>query len=117
MSARRTPLVGRHTREELALAARNRGMPLEALRYDVTTAAVVRVEFNEDGVARDTILDQRHHQHAWQGWRTWWDAKPGEHELSCRATDADGNRQPLEPPWDLSGFGNNAVQRIGITVR
>ena len=36
MSARRPPLVGRHTGEELALAGRNRGMPLEALRYDVT---------------------------------------------------------------------------------
>src|SRR4051812_38586220 len=36
MSARRPPLVGRYTGEELALAARNRGMPLEALRHDVT---------------------------------------------------------------------------------
>jgi DMSO/TMAO reductase YedYZ molybdopterin-dependent catalytic subunit len=29
-------MVGRYTGEELALAARNRGMPLEALRHDVT---------------------------------------------------------------------------------
>src|SRR2546422_11115464 len=36
MSARRPPFVGRYTAEELALAGRNRGMPLEALRYDVT---------------------------------------------------------------------------------
>ncbi|MGH8705354.1 MAG: molybdopterin-dependent oxidoreductase, partial [Burkholderiales bacterium] len=33
---RRPPIIGRYTREELALAARNSGMPLEALRYDVT---------------------------------------------------------------------------------
>src|SRR5262245_22281701 len=36
MSARRTPFVGRYTGEELALAGRNRGMPLEALRHDLT---------------------------------------------------------------------------------
>src|SRR5688572_20486743 len=36
MSARRPPIVGRYTGEELALAGRNRGMPLEALRHDVT---------------------------------------------------------------------------------
>src|ERR1041384_2075974 len=36
MSARRPPLVGRYTGEELALAGRNRGMPLEALRHDLT---------------------------------------------------------------------------------
>ncbi|MFL6574470.1 MAG: molybdopterin-dependent oxidoreductase [Burkholderiales bacterium] len=40
MSARRPPLVGRYTGEELALAGRNRGMPLEALRYDVTPAGL-----------------------------------------------------------------------------
>ncbi|MGH9576258.1 MAG: molybdopterin-dependent oxidoreductase, partial [Terriglobales bacterium] len=33
---RRAPIVGRYTSEELALATRNGGMPLEALRYDVT---------------------------------------------------------------------------------
>ena len=36
MSSRRPPIAGRFTTEELALAARNRGMPLEALRHDVT---------------------------------------------------------------------------------
>src|SRR5688500_14715619 len=40
MSARRPPLVGRYTGEELTLAGRNRGMPLEALRYDVTPAGL-----------------------------------------------------------------------------
>ena len=35
---------------------------------------------------------------------------------ACRATDALGNRQPLQPPWDLSGFGNNSAQRIRVTV-
>src|SRR5258706_7883472 len=37
---RRAPIVGRYTREELALASRNSGMPLEALRYDGTPAGL-----------------------------------------------------------------------------
>ena len=37
---RRPPIVGRFTEHELALAGRNRGMPLEALRYDVTPAGL-----------------------------------------------------------------------------
>ncbi|HYN11844.1 MAG TPA: hypothetical protein VET51_04265, partial [Burkholderiales bacterium] len=40
MSARRPPIVGRYTAEEVALAARNRGMPLEALRHDLTPAGL-----------------------------------------------------------------------------
>ncbi len=37
---RRPPIVGRYTLEEVALAARNSGMPLEALRHDVTPAGL-----------------------------------------------------------------------------
>lgn len=30
----------------------------------------------------------------------------------ARAIDADGGSQPLEPPWNPRGYGNNAVQRV-----
>jgi len=42
---------------------------------------------------------------------------PGEHDLACRATDASGEVQPLEPRWDVGGFGNNAVQHLRVRVR
>jgi DMSO/TMAO reductase YedYZ molybdopterin-dependent catalytic subunit len=76
-----------------------------------------RVEFGVNGVWRDAVVGQRQGGHAWQRWQTTWDAQPGEHEIACRATDGTGQCQPLEPPWDLSGFGNNGVQRIHVTVR
>jgi len=79
-------------------------------------APIVRVEFGAGGAWRDAVVEPLHAPYAWQRWSVSWDASPGEHELSCRATDAAGNRQPLEPPWDLSGFGNNGVQRIAVTV-
>ena len=53
---------------------------------------------------------------AWRSWRFTWSAEPGEHELCCRARDAAGNEQPLEPAWNLGGYVNNAVQRISVTV-
>ena len=46
-----------------------------------------------------------------------WNATPGAHVLECRATDANGYTQTLEPPWDAVGFGNNAVHRVPGTVR
>ena len=55
--------------------------------------------------------------HAWQGWSyTWRAGEPGDYELVCRATDAAGNVQPLEPPWNTGGYANNAVQRTVVTV-
>ena len=53
---------------------------------------------------------------AWRTWRFLWDAAPGEYELCCCARDVAGNAQPLEPPWNVGGYANNAVQRIAVTV-
>ena len=79
-------------------------------------ASIARVEFGVDGGWRDATLQPAAGEHAWRSWRAEWDASAGEHELGCRATDAEGNVQPLEPPWDLTGFGNNAVQRVAVRV-
>ena len=53
---------------------------------------------------------------AWRRWRYTWIAEPGEYELCCRARDAAGAEQPLEAPWNLGGYVNNAVQRVAVTV-
>jgi hypothetical protein len=36
--------------------------------------------------------------------------------LACRAADDAGNEQPLEPPWNVGGYANNAVHRIPVVV-
>jgi DMSO/TMAO reductase YedYZ molybdopterin-dependent catalytic subunit len=79
--------------------------------------SIERVELGIDGQWCEAVVEPRQSQHAWQRWHGVWNAQPGEHELECRATDSTGARQPLEPPWDVSGFGNNGVQRIRISVR
>ena len=80
------------------------------------SAAICRVEWAVDGAWSDAELEPAP-EVCWRGWKALWQAEPGEHELACRATDAAGDVQPLEAPWDLSGFGNNGVQRIHVTVR
>jgi len=77
---------------------------------------VVRVQFGVDGAWRDAALAPALGQFAWRGWSARWDAAPGEHELSCRATDATGDTQPLEQPWNYQGMGNNLVQTVPVTV-
>jgi sulfane dehydrogenase subunit SoxC len=79
-------------------------------------APIARVELGVDGAWQEARLDPAG-AWCWRGWRASWRATPGEYELFCRASDAAGNTQPLEPPWDLSGFGNNGVQRVHVTVR
>jgi DMSO/TMAO reductase YedYZ molybdopterin-dependent catalytic subunit len=81
-------------------------------------APIDRVEVSVDGGVSwaDAALDPPLGKHAWRGFGLAWDARPGEHELSCRATDGDGNVQPLEPHWNYGGFCNNSVQRVRVTV-
>jgi len=80
-------------------------------------APIARVEAGVDGIWRDAVLDESPGPFAWRAWSFSWDATPGEHVLSCRATDAAGNAQPLEQPWNIQGMGNNAVQSVPVTVR
>jgi sulfane dehydrogenase subunit SoxC len=78
--------------------------------------SIERVEVSTDDGSTFTaaVLDPSLGTHAWRGWRFDWDAPPGEHVLSSRATDSAGNTQPLEPPWNLKGYANNAVERIHV---
>jgi len=79
---------------------------------------VERVEFSHDGeVWQEAEMLQSTGQYAWRKWNFTWKSEPGEYVLSCRATDANGEIQPLTPPWDAAGFGNNEVHRVKVTVR
>ncbi len=61
-------------------------------------------------------LDAAGEHGRWQGWRCTVEAVPGRHEFCSRATDATGRAQPLEAPWNLGGYANNAVHRVAVRV-
>jgi sulfane dehydrogenase subunit SoxC len=81
-------------------------------------APVAAVEFSSDGGERwePAELEPEEERWAWRGWRFRWRAEPGSYVLCSRARDEAGNEQPLEPPWNLGGYSNNAVQRVPVTV-
>ncbi|HKI58085.1 MAG TPA: sulfite oxidase [Trueperaceae bacterium] len=81
------------------------------------SGAVERVEVAVDGRWADARLEPPLGDFAWRGWSFGWTATAGEHQLTCRATDAAGNVQPLESPWNYQGMGGNGAQRIAVTVR
>ncbi len=53
---------------------------------------------------------------SWSRWTYQWQAAPGRYELSARASDATGRRQPLDQPWNRGGFANTLVQRVAVVV-
>jgi DMSO/TMAO reductase YedYZ molybdopterin-dependent catalytic subunit len=81
------------------------------------TAPIAKVEFAVDGAWMPAALENPASAFAWCRWSATWDATPGEHVLSCRATDAAGNRQPTEQSWNYQGMGNNLTQTVPVLVR
>ena len=80
-------------------------------------APVATVEVTADGGAtwQPAQLDADHgHRWAWRRWETTWTARPGRHTLGARATDAGGNNQPVDQPWNRGGFANNLVQQVPV---
>ena len=85
------------------------------------TALSVRVEFSADGgrTWAEARLEQPDAEHGWSAWSYEWDAaEPGDYELCARATDAEGNTQPLDAAdaWNQGGYAVNAVQRVAVHV-
>lgn len=80
-------------------------------------APIERVVLGVDGDWIEARLDPPQGPYAWRRWSCVWEAEPGEHLLSCRATDAGGQSQPLEQNWNWIGVGNNMVQVVPVTVR
>jgi DMSO/TMAO reductase YedYZ molybdopterin-dependent catalytic subunit len=82
------------------------------------TGCVEHVRVSVDGGASwaaATLVDRE--GDAPRPWRFLWTAPtPGGHEIVARAGDASGNEQPLEASWNALGYGNNAVQRIRVSV-
>jgi len=90
---------------------------LEGRAWSGAGVPVRRAEVSFAGKWRDAEIGAAPGRFAWQRWRFAWDAAPGEHELACRATDAQGAVQPLEPDWNAGGMGNNALHRVRVSVR
>lgn len=74
-----------------------------------------RVEVRiDDGPWREAELGEEVNVHTWRQWRLPWEATPGRHDLTVRATDRSGTTQPQErvPPKPDGATGWHAVAVI-----
>ncbi len=82
-------------------------------------AAITRVEISDDDGRswHQATLDRPTSERAATLWRwTWTPRASGSFTLIARATDGAGRTQPLEPVWNLRGYGNNSVHRVRVNV-
>lgn len=79
--------------------------------------ATVELSFDDGKTWEQARLVGEDEPHAWRQWQfIWKPAAVGAVTILCRATDAAGQVQPQESPWNPSGFLWNGWDRVAVTV-
>jgi len=81
-------------------------------------AGIRRVEVSTDGgrTWTDAALDRVIDKYSWRRWRAdWKPAAAGVCKLQCRATNNQGQTQPISE-WNHSGYQRHSVQTIEVEV-
>lgn len=101
------------------------GAELHDGRVEVTgiawsgSGAVVQVDVSTDAGAswHATELNPPASLYGVQEWRYgWMPEAAGSHRLVCRATDSNGDTQPMSQRWNRLGYGNNGVHSVTISI-
>jgi DMSO/TMAO reductase YedYZ molybdopterin-dependent catalytic subunit len=80
------------------------------------TRGIEMVEISvDDGAWQTCALGEALGEESWVQWKTTWDATPGDHEIQVRATDGDGELQPLGPKAPRPD-GAEGYHRIRVRV-
>ncbi len=80
--------------------------------------AVAKVEYSLDRSVswHEARIRDAAAPRAWVRWEFQWDARPGDYSIRLRATDAQGNRQPVSVPFNEQGYLYNAIVGHPVTV-
>ena len=80
------------------------------------TTGIAKVQVRVDGGAwQDARLAQVPGKNTWVQWVYEWDATPGNHNISCRAIDADGNEQ-VEARARIRPNGTTGLDSTSVQV-
>jgi DMSO/TMAO reductase YedYZ molybdopterin-dependent catalytic subunit len=83
-------------------------------------SAVERVEISVDNgkTWNPATFIGPNEPYAWRQWQFLWSVKKkGEYTLLSRATDIQGNQQPMNANWNVLGYGNNGVREHAVSVQ
>jgi sulfane dehydrogenase subunit SoxC len=80
---------------------------------------ITRVQVSVDGgqTWEEAALGEAPSPYAWRSWSLAWQAEAGAYDLCVRAMDAADHVQPMQAPWNVGGYANNAVQHVAVVVQ
>ena len=80
--------------------------------------ASVEVSTDDNRTWESAQVQEARSPYAWQHWEYQWEvSRPGYYLIRSRATDSQGNTQPLQAPWNFRGYAVNSIHAVPVTVR
>ena len=83
-------------------------------------ADIEKVEVSTDGGEswQTAAFIGPHEPYAWRQWQYVWPIdRPGSYRILSRATDSNGDKQPMQANWNKLGYNNNGVLEHGVSVQ
>lgn len=96
-----------------------RPVVIRGVAWSGDAGPVTAVDLSVDGGRswRSARLGRDKSPFGWRQWEfTWVPPHEAYYTLLARARDASGDTQPFAQEWNPSGYGWNAVQRVGVNV-
>lgn len=95
-------------------------MTIRGVAWTGDAGPVTSVQVSVDNGRSWRLAELQSTQFTEFGWRQWqfgWTPRDeGYYTIIARASDANGNTQPLSQEWNPSGYGWNVVARVGVAV-
>ncbi len=95
----------------------NKTCLVEGLAFtDGTALKKVEVSLDDGATWTDARMDAEIGKYSWRRWRyDWTPTQKGVHHLCVRATDVNGNTQPMQQ-WNRSGYARSFVEHLDVNV-
>ncbi|MFL2645289.1 MAG: sulfite oxidase [Dehalococcoidia bacterium] len=78
----------------------------------------VEITLDEGQTWHAATLQENDQPRHWTSWEyTINDASPGYYIAQSRASDSEGNIQPLKPEWNFRGFANNGIHGVPFRIK
>jgi len=97
-----------------------RPVTIRGVAWSGDAGPVAAVDLSVDGGRSwrpATLKNDQRTQFGWRQWeRSWTPYREAYYTILSRARDGAGNTQPFDQEWNPSGYGWNAIPRVGVNV-
>ena len=92
------------------------GQHVEGLAWSAAAIESVEISFDGGVTWQRAEISEGADRGAPTEWRATLEAETGQRTIKVRATDSEGNAQPIVSRWNRNGYANNVTHSVSVEV-